>query len=92
MPQHLGFGHFFRDEVTASHYTRPLTQDMFSSGCAGKTPGHSQDLHLHTEVEQLQLFPTILLSQQAQASSQANDVRHNLRAYCVCPRTTLSGL
>lgn len=54
VPQHLGFGHIFRDEVTASQHTRTLTQDMFSSGSTGKkTPGHSQDLHLHTKVKQL---------------------------------------
>ena len=36
VPQHLGFGHIFRDEVTASQHTRTLTQDMFSSGSTGK--------------------------------------------------------
>ena len=53
VPQHLGFGHIFRDEVTASQHTCPLTQDMFSSGSDEKTPGLSQDLHFHTEVKQL---------------------------------------
>ena len=93
VPQHLGFGHISRDEVISQH-TRPLAQELFSSGTAEKTSAAClrRDLHLYTEVKQLQLFPTILQSPQAQASGQANDGRHNFRVYCVCPRTILSRL
>ena len=37
VPQHLGFGHISRDEVISQH-TRPLAQELFSSGTAEKTP------------------------------------------------------